>query len=298
MSPDEAIARVAATQHGAFTTEQARAAGVTPEAMKQRRRAGRWTSRRRGVHVITGAPETWKQDVMVALLSYGGKATTSHTTSAALLGLIDQLSGPIHLILPTGHHREARRGVTVHTASLRRRDVLTIDGIRATRAERTIVDLAGVLPARALAAALDTAVTAGLTTVPVLMRYVRERQLIRLRGLAVLRKLLEERMIGVTATEFERRFRYRLKRAGLPLPVPQFQIGTRRVDFAYPDERIAIELDSIRWHLTAERFQTDRERYNELVLAGWLPLLFTWRDVNDGWAKTERTLRQALTSVA
>jgi very-short-patch-repair endonuclease len=49
-----------------------------------------------------------------------------------------------------------------------------------------------------------------------------------------------------------------------------------RIDFAYPEARIAIEVDSWTDHGTREAFETDRARQNELVELGWKVVRFTW----------------------
>ena len=51
-----------------------------------------------------------------------------------------------------------------------------------------------------------------------------------------------------------------------------------RVDLAYPDRNLAIELDSVRWHHNLHNFSHDRQRHNQLLLAGWDVLNFTWDD--------------------
>ena len=50
-------------------------------------------------------------------------------------------------------------------------------------------------------------------------------------------------------------------------------------DLAFPDLRLAIEIDGWAWHHNPERFQEDRRRQNALVAAGWTVLRFTWADL-------------------
>jgi very-short-patch-repair endonuclease len=103
---------------------------------------------------------------------------------------------------------------------------------------------------------------------------------------AALRRVLDGRPPGTAATEseLETRFVQLLRRAGLPEPVRQYEVYdgfalVGRIDFAYPDRRLAIELDGLGAH--ADRFQRDRTRQNGLVLMGWTVLRFTWADVVD-----------------
>jgi very-short-patch-repair endonuclease len=58
--------------------------------------------------------------------------------------------------------------------------------------------------------------------------------------------------------------------------VPQ-QWATYYLDIAFERQRLACEVDGRETHDTDDAFETDRERQNVLVLAGWTVLRFTWR---------------------
>jgi very-short-patch-repair endonuclease len=58
-----------------------------------------------------------------------------------------------------------------------------------------------------------------------------------------------------------------------------YRVDRYELDFAFPAERIAIEVDGWAWHSDVERFRHDRRRQNVLVLAGWTVLRFTWHDL-------------------
>lgn len=44
---------------------------------------------------------------------------------------------------------------------------------------------------------------------------------------------------------------------------------------AYPEHRLAIEIDGFRWHSSPARKRADEERQNRLILAGWTVLRFS-----------------------
>ena len=74
--------------------------------------------------------------------------------------------------------------------------------------------------------------------------------------------------------------------AGAPRSCPacryEVRSGNRllgRVDFAFPEIRLAIEVDGYEHHASLHAFQHDRARQNELVAAGWTVLRFTWDDI-------------------
>ena len=74
-----------------------------------------------------------------------------------------------------------------------------------------------------------------------------------------------------------------LHRSGLPKAVFQHEVsidGRRyRIDFAYPERRIAIEVDGWAKFSSPEGAQAVLARQNALVAAGWTVLRFTWGDV-------------------
>jgi very-short-patch-repair endonuclease len=84
------------------------------------------------------------------------------------------------------------------------------------------------------------------------------------------------------------------------LPIPAFQVWVvlagqdRRIDFAFPDVKVAIEIDGYETHSGREVFEDDRARQNELVAAGWTVLRFTRRQliIRSGWVAA--TIRRVL----
>ena len=92
-----------------------------------------------------------------------------------------------------------------------------------------------------------------------------------------------------------------LRDAGLPDPIPQFRVsrGGRflaRVDFAFPQQRVAVEVDGFRWHSDPHTFRSDRRRANRLVEAGWIVLRTTVGELDEGANDLLRQLRQLLES--
>jgi very-short-patch-repair endonuclease len=49
------------------------------------------------------------------------------------------------------------------------------------------------------------------------------------------------------------------------------------LDIAFPEHRLALEIDGRAFHDDPGAFERDRARQNDLVLAGWTVLRFTWR---------------------
>ena len=121
-------------------------------------------------------------------------------------------------------------------------------------------------------------------------------------GCGRLREVLDERVgeTGVPRSDWSRHVARLLVDHGLPKPEFEYPVvdqGGRviaEVDLAYPDERVAIELESVRWHLNRESFERDPERRNRVVNRGWVPLAFTYRQYYDRPLMLVSTVRDAL----
>ena len=100
-----------------------------------------------------------------------------------------------------------------------------------------------------------------------------------------LRSVLEHegRMLGLPESYFERLVYDLIVGASLPAPTPQHEVRDgrgkllARVDLAYPEAKIAIELLGKQFHYTPKGFERDPERRNRLEVRGWIVLEFTWR---------------------
>jgi very-short-patch-repair endonuclease len=55
--------------------------------------------------------------------------------------------------------------------------------------------------------------------------------------------------------------------------------GPWTMDLAFPDAKVAVEVDGWAWHVDVDRFRADRRKGNALARAGWTVLRFTWHDL-------------------
>jgi hypothetical protein len=81
-------------------------------------------------------------------------------------------------------------------------------------------------------------------------------------------------------------FRYLVHNGGLPPPVDQYLIlagGLRigRVDFAWPEAMLVVELDGYEFHRSHSVFRDDRRRDRALELSGWRVLRYTKADLDE-----------------
>lgn len=283
MDPTTRLELAAAKRHGVITRHDARAAGLSSRQIRIRIDSGRWQRHSRDVFLVAAAPPTPCQELMAASLRHG--AAAAFESAAWLIGI--QESPPSRPSVARTSPRGAHDSRTwVHRlADLERRDLATVDSIRTTNATRTLVDLAGVLDDDGLRILIDRACRKGLTHRLALESRLGTARRYGQPGVARARRVLaalHEESASVES-ELESLLLRTLIDAGLPCPTPQhlLRAGGRRyrLDFAYPEHRIAIEGDGFAFHSDRDRFESDRTRQNDLVLAGWLVLRFTWRQL-------------------
>jgi very-short-patch-repair endonuclease len=140
-------------------------------------------------------------------------------------------------------------------------------------------------PRDLLEAATDNALIQRKATPPKLLEAV-DRLCVRGRpGATPFRELARERTgVGVSESVLETRLLRLIRAAGLPLPVPQYEVRVdgkliARVDFAYPDRRIALEADGYAFHAGKSDWSRNLARQNALTRLRWRMLHFTWDDV-------------------
>ena len=71
---------------------------------------------------------------------------------------------------------------------------------------------------------------------------------------------------------------------GLPAPVLQYEVVDRnwrtwRVDFAWPDDKVAVEYDGFDWHSGPEDLRRDRQKRAALQELGWSVISIVADDV-------------------
>jgi hypothetical protein len=279
---DLCATRLAARQQQLLTIDQLRRLGFSRDMVRHRLRTHRFERMRRGVVGIAGAPPSFERMVLAAVLAAGETAAASHLTAAALWKLVAPEGDSIEVT--TVLERQPRQpGVRGHRSGLLSDlDRTTLHAVPVHSVERTAADLSGRLTDAALAALVDDALRRRLTTMTRLWRVHERLPLAPGRNPARLERVLATRLPDVAALEspLEERVYETIRAGGLPLPVPQHWVTLaggerRRLDFAYPDLMVAIEVDGFDPHSTRTAFDDDRVRNNGLTLAGYLVLHVT-----------------------
>jgi hypothetical protein len=195
--------------------------------------------------------------------------------------------------------REVRRrveGARVHYASsLSSADRALYEGLPVTTVGRTLVDIADRVSAAELARAVDDALVRQLVPLSVLDATAARLARRGSPGPALLRGALRPWMLGTLESHAEAEVLRRILDWGIPAPVPQCEIcveGERvvRVDFAWPDRRLALEVDGFVAHDGPAKFVADRARWNRIRAAGWDVVQVTLSEVRDEPAAVRRVL--------
>lgn len=291
---DQALAVLAAGQHGVVARSQLRAAGLGQSAIDHRVRSGRLHVVHAGVYAVGQPRLPARGDWMAAVLACGRGAVLSHSTAAALWGIRASSAARVDVTVARrgAHHR---RGIRVHAVrDLDPEDRAQREQIPITSVARTLLDLAEVLQPQTLSRAFEEAERLELLDLRAIERlWVSNRGR---HGLRRLRLLLDDARPANTAvrSELERLFLDLCHEAGLPMPTVNVVVEGFEVDAFWPDAGLVVELDGHQFHRSRSAFERDRARDAALLLAGYRVLRITHRRLKTEPEALERTVRSLL----
>ena len=285
-NPVAALLKKAASQHAVFTSAQAREFGVSRSQLRTAIRHGTVQQPGRGLFLVSGAPWTWEQEVMLAVCSLGGVA--SHRCAARLHGLDGFTHAPVEITMA---HSGSRRISTFLIHRSRQFDLITpvlMSGIPTTSVARTLVDLGAVVDDDKVEQALDDSIRRGFN-----LRWINEtlEQFMRpgVTGCGALLRVLArpDRRGPIPDSTFERLVQRVIKAKGLAAPERQIIVkclGQKKgysIDCAWPEFKLGLEADSELWHWGPRRGRVARQRHNRLTAAGWEMIYASWQDLED-----------------
>jgi len=281
------LASLASTQYGLLALDQLTALGLSMDGIDRRVVSGRWRRVHHGVYAVGGAPTTYEQRVLAACLGIGVLTAASHRTAAVIHGLLAYKQPRVEVTTTRDRSPELRQVHVHRMADLAPRWITSVERVPCTTVARTLVDLGAVSRPATVEAALDRAKGQGLVTSRDVRHAMNTVARQGRRGVGTIRALLTaawgaEPPAGVV----EARMASLIRAAGLPVAVPEFIVldahggFVAMVDFAYPERRLAIEVDGYESHAPRRAFGNDRARDRLLADADWLALHYTWTEVD------------------
>jgi very-short-patch-repair endonuclease len=300
MDADHRALSQARLQHGLITTGQALAAGLSRHQIATRLGRGQLVTVHRGVYAVEGSPRSDDQRLLAAVFASRGSA--SHRAGMRLWHL--EPDEVLEEVTVLGDRVVRVQGAVVHRSKDLHPDHVSIrDGIPVTNPLRLLADLGLVLPAWRVERVYDLAVAKRLVT-PTGVTGIRWQLSKQGRnGVGVLQAVLDAAELNQSEplSVLEAAFVRMANAHGLPKPELQHPVVVdgrhRRLDAAWPDLMLAVEVDGFASRIDRTRFQDDRSRQNGLIELGWTVLRFTWTDVVARPAGTSARIRRVLRSL-
>src|SRR5579875_3670698 len=280
VSPRQALFLLGSRQGGVVSRSQAADVGMDRNRVRRMIRRGELVEQHRLLR-LTAVAEARSTRLWTAVLLTGG--WLSRRTAA---GLIAEGPGPGPVGGLSTVDVTVRRGMPtrvpewVHVHSSRRlpahHTTATESGLPHTIPPRTFVDLAACPAVRdeQLVDWLDTWMTRRALSLKWLTWFLEhESELLPGRRRAV--RILQSLGSAAVDSSAERVALRLLAAARLPAPILHHPVvadgrTVAVVDFAWPKQRVALELDGYQFHSGPRVFVNDRRRGNHIELAGWM----------------------------
>jgi len=271
--------------YGVISRTEALAAGLTPAQIKSRAQSERWQIVSRGVYHLGGAPMGTLARFRVAVLVGGRDCALSHGSAAWLWGIAGSAEAIQTPTITVPRSRLVRvSGLDIVRSRHAVRAVFR-RGLPCTDPIRTIIDCAAGATAEDLDDLVDRALARKIVRHERLLKsVVASTDFRHHRGRPRLVARFKAR--GVTGSPhpsvLESRMGRLLRRHRIPEPRAELWWGpdrSYRLDFAFPEVRLVIEVDGYAGHFAPEKQRYDRRRDQRLRRAGWTVLRYDWWEV-------------------
>lgn len=294
---DHRAADLAATQFGVVSRTQLLDVGFTEDVIDDRLEQA-------GLHLVTpsvyavGHPGISRRGrAKAVLLQIGPRAGLSHESAARLWEMKGRSNdGDVHVSVSgrTRSHYVVPEGVNLHRPrNLQSEQLVVHKGLRVTTPERTVLDHLAASSVVDLTRMLEQMVTRLGRSPDDLHTWA--HALTKRKGRAKLIEALDW-VAGpaVIRSEFEALFRSVCQEAGLPIARTNVRIAGWETDAAWLDERVAVELDSWRFHGGHWQFHQDRRKGLAISKAGFELIRLSWWQLKREPDEVVEALRYAL----
>lgn len=231
-----------------------------------------------------------REQLMVAGCLRNSAAALAFTTAGQIHGLRKMFDDRVHLLVPHGSSPDLP-GLVVHRCrKIDPEDIVPLgNGMRVTSVARTLFDVGGVIGHRRVVSALENALDRKLVNMDAMSEVTLRLFHRRRPGSREIRSALLARSDWTSAlqSDLEVRVLAAIRRAGLPMPVVQYELSFEdghivRFDFAWPHIRVALEVDHSFWHVGSEESRNDKQRDRKVATLSWQTLRITEDDVRVG----------------
>ena len=286
---------MAAEQNDVIATWQLKACGLDNRAIAVRVRRAQLHRVHRGVYAVGTGVLTMRGRLTAAVLACGEDAVLSHRAAAAWWGMLEWDGRPVEVIVSRGAGR-ALDGIRPRwSRSLHEHDVWRRDHVRLTSPARTALDLAADMTPKALRRMVRQSLAERRLSIRGLSDVLSRAR--RHPGARALRAVVADGHVP-TRSELEDLALDLLEAAGIARPDvnPLLRLDGRdiRPDLLFREQRLAIELDSRRWHHDPLTRQDDADKQAILEAHGHRVLRMTFRQIVGDPGQTLRRIRAAL----
>ncbi|MBV9411558.1 MAG: DUF559 domain-containing protein [Acidimicrobiia bacterium] len=292
---------LAAGQKGLLTHDQLRGAGLSNKQIQALLDIGYLIRRERCLYALAGAPATKGQAILAAVIAAGPDAAGSHVTSAEVLGVPGFQDQRIEISTPYGHDHTFKLGRLHQSCCLPPHHIVVVQGIRVTRPERMLFELAGSVAFKRFERAAHNALAMKLLVVQDMRDIYTELARKGRPGTRAFREVLERLESEPRHAESGLELDYLriVRTAGLPEPRLQVDIGDEqgfiaRVDSLWDPQLVIGEVDSDRFHTAPLDVEADGLRDERLTKLGYDVARFTEHHIRRQPEYVVRTLRRKL----
>lgn len=204
----------------------------------------------------------------------------SHRTAAVLHGL-DLRSHAVDVTVTLKSSLRSVPGANVFRRKLPDKGCTTQGGLACTTVERTLLDLATVVPFIDVAIAVEAAWRKDRKLIERMSGVLARKVYRGRRGMSFLRTIIDDcsRRKEPMRSALEVRMWWLLREAEFRLPLPGHWVrdekGWMQIDFAFLDQMLAVEVDGKEVH-GPDQFEYDTERQARLAALGWRVPRFTF----------------------
>lgn len=283
---------------GVITIAAGAAAGVDRRTLARLAKRGLLVRHSPGLYRPAGRKPSRRDDIVAAVAATGGVA--SYESAALWWGFEDTTDSRTHVTVSHLRRPKSRENYVVHTTTRSLEKITTVrEGVRVTTPVQTLLDLCARHEDDAVPRAFLGHCLSHRQISPSQLEHFLRRQPQRAPGTRRLRALVHLTGGGSVDSSVELELLSLLAKAGIPAPKSQFVVKhdgrfVARVDNAWPDCRVLLEIDGYRYHSDPRTFVNDRIRQNALVTAGYTVLRTTPTEIrNDGNSLCD-TVKRAL----